>query len=631
MSLSMQSSLEICRFKKKKCYHEHDKALLDSPQRAQVNTRESTPGGGRVSDYNPESVLAALSSGPEPIATVEQPEPNPIPSHWLRGFAQAGAQSPTSAHRARRQLNWYKRHRRRTAPQQRSEHYQRYLEEVGAVYDLPKTTVDALLPIYVSLLDDLIPVVDAARVYREHSNDKASSCLVRAICLVISKAKQAAPFLRLRADGPVLPPLDFATSLFTGLDAAVKAELELDRITKIQVLALMHLHNDGLAGMDRASGQLSQAINEAWALSLQWKIPGNTDQEQCDYLWWTLRNLDRLNKPVQGAAPFIIDDSDISIERIASKEESYRSQVMDVSLKLGDLMIKATKVYKASSTAREDDSYLEVSYHIAAMLSCKYSGPATVHYNRRLASAKRILEIISSAGNDNLPPLPVIPYAMSMSTTMIYRAFSDKQETLDTTLQNLNRCCEALDVLSRRWTSAKGIARLAKRLVKVLSRYETAQHKLNKSSERIGTNYGRDRPSTADTDQGPRPGGQSSTSTLPTSLHPQNVLEAAPSDLVDTAELTFNPQSNMAAQRQEDWQALDASYTQLDRAFSDLYDYGMPNAFRDPATWEILHYMNEEASSTGGSDFQVPTYFSPDIDFGYTGIGINDTGHTEQQ
>ena len=330
---------------------------MKTPRYVQANTRESTPGGGRVSDYNPESVLAELSSGPEPVASVEQAEANPIPSHWLRGFSHSTAESPATAQRQQRQLNWYKRHRRRTRPANVSEQQRAYLLEVGGFLELPKSTVDALLPIYISLLDDLLPIVDGARVFRDYSNGQSSLYLVRALCLVISKAKQAAPFLRLQQDGPVLAPLEFASKLLIGLEAAIKADLELDRVTKIQILALMHLHNDGLAGMDRSSNHLSQAISEAWALSLHWKIPGNADQDQCDYLWWTLRNLDRLNKPIQGAAPFIIDDKDVAIDRIVANENNHRSQVMGVSLLLGDLMFVATKVYKASSTATSDDDF----------------------------------------------------------------------------------------------------------------------------------------------------------------------------------------------------------------------------------------------------------------------------------
>ncbi|GKT52677.1 fungal specific transcription factor [Colletotrichum tofieldiae] len=136
----------------------------------------------------------------------------------------------------------------------------------------------------------------------------------------------------------------------------MKADLEPDRVTKIQIMALMHLHNDGLGGVDRSSSYLSQAICEAWSISLHVKVPVNADQEECDLLWWALRNFDRLNKPVMGAAPFIIDDTDIGIDRTIPRQDNYRSQLMAVSLRLGDLMTTSTRIYKASSKVTVDDN-----------------------------------------------------------------------------------------------------------------------------------------------------------------------------------------------------------------------------------------------------------------------------------
>lgn len=176
------------------------------------------------------------------------------------------------------------------------------------------------------------------------------------MCLVVCKAKQALPFLRLDDDGHVIQPLEFAKSLLHGLDAAIKADLEPDRVTKVQILALLHLHNDGPSGMDRSSQYLAHAVSEAWAMCLHWQIPGNPDQAQCDMLWWMLRSLDRLNKPIMGASPFFIDDGDIGIERTIPAQNDYRSQIMSVALALGDLMSMATRIYKASSTLIEDDT-----------------------------------------------------------------------------------------------------------------------------------------------------------------------------------------------------------------------------------------------------------------------------------
>ena len=351
-----------CRARKKRCYHLEDHGTkrkervyraVKSVQRPhpEVDTRESDPSPGRVSEYNPESVLAALSEDAEPGTSDLAQIPHPVTS---RPTPKAIAPSSSVAYEARRRLVWYKQHKIRAAPPNLSKSYRRYLQEEGAFTALPKTTTDGLLPLYNSTLDDLAPITDGASVFRDHSNGQASIHLVKAMCLVACKTKQAAPFLRLTDSGPLLEPLEFASKLLAGLDAAIKADLEPDRIVKIQILALMHLHNDGLAGIDRASSCLSQAICEAWSMCIHLKTPGNPNDEECKYLWWSLRNFDRLGKPIMAAGPFFIDDADIGVDRIAPSKDSYRSQVMAVSLRLGDLMTTATRAYKAGSTTAVD-------------------------------------------------------------------------------------------------------------------------------------------------------------------------------------------------------------------------------------------------------------------------------------
>lgn len=250
---------------------------------------------------------------------------------------------------AQKQLPGYDRYSKRTVSPILTKAARRYLEEEGAFLQLPSTTTDALIPIYNAVLNDLVPLVDGTHVYRDYSNGKSSAYLIRAMCMVVCKAPQAMPFLRITEGGPVLEPLEFSSKLLTGLQAAVNASLEPDRVKVIQILALMHLHNDGQGGTNRSSAHLSQAISVAWSMSLHWRVPNGAGMEQCDYLWWTLRNLDRLNKPVMCAAPFLIDDADIGLERIKAKRSCHRSQVMEVTLALGDLMTSATRIYKAST------------------------------------------------------------------------------------------------------------------------------------------------------------------------------------------------------------------------------------------------------------------------------------------
>lgn len=350
---------QSCRSRKKRCYHDAKEAAdtvvkptapasVAAPESvSNGDTREPTPSPGRVSEYNPESVLEELTTQDGDSGS-SAPQPYTRPHIPVRRALEASS-------RLERQLIWYKRQKRRAFPPTLSLNHRRYLTEAGAFVQLPKATTDALIPMYISTLDDLLPIMDGAKVYRDYSNGKSSNYLIRAMCLVVCKSKQAAPFLRLTSDGPILKPLDFGAKLLKGLDAAIKADLEGDRVTKVQILALLHLHNDGVGGVDRSSSYLSQAITESWAMSLHWHFPGNADQRRCDMLWWTLRNFDRLNKPITGAAPFMIDDADIGIKRIPIQPGDYRTEVMGVSLLLGDLMKSATKLYRATCKATEDE------------------------------------------------------------------------------------------------------------------------------------------------------------------------------------------------------------------------------------------------------------------------------------
>lgn len=261
----------------------------------------------------------------------------------------------------RRRNRWYKIHRRELTSPTLPASYKRYLDDVGAFMVLAPSTVSSLLSIYIGMLDDLIPIVDGPSVFRDATNGTASTRLIMAICLVTCKFPQAAPHLRLKADGPVMSQSSFASKLLAALDAAMHADLETDRLTKIRILALMHLHNDGSRGRERSSLFLSNAISEAWAMAIHHDCrepeePDTPYRSACDMLWWTLRNFDRLSKLIMGVAPFMIDDTDIGIGRVAVSKNSYRTSILALSTVLGDLTATATKVYKATSQETADDA-----------------------------------------------------------------------------------------------------------------------------------------------------------------------------------------------------------------------------------------------------------------------------------
>ncbi|EDU51011.1 conserved hypothetical protein [Pyrenophora tritici-repentis Pt-1C-BFP] len=612
------SACTSCRSRKKKCYHVGRRNIERvertgrriQQERPSTTARKTSPSPGRVSEYNPESILAALSEDAEPGPSTQILEANTTALHPT---PSATTPSLSTTYEAQRRLAWYKEHKTRAAPPPLSDAHRRYLEDEGAFLILPKTTTDALLPLYISTLDDLTPITHGTSIFRSHSNNQASAYLVRAICLVVCKTTHATPFLRLTDPGPLLEPLDFASRLLAGLDAVIKADLEPDRVTKMQILALMHLHNDGLAGVDRASSHLSQAICEAWSLGIHLKIPDSPDKERCEYLWWSLRNFDRLGKPIMAAAPFFIDDADVGIERIVPEKGNYRSQIMAVALGLGDLMTVATKAYKAGARAAVDSCavfpqledvvrdvdfegfhrahrrmisflsisrtsylpeavYLETWYHVAAMLSCRYSGPGSVQYSRRFTSAHRVLDLVSNEGIDAFPPLPLVPYAMSMSTTVIYRALHDGERGIGAACEDLRRCCEVLDGLGRRWTSVRGVGRLAERLWGVIE-----SGALDGLVD--GDGSGRDSGTRSTT-----AASGCSVGIVPEHGHTSasdTVVVAVQDSTTTLPQEPRLPYNNEVFQRQltEIWPGIDTSYSQIDWTFQDWFDWDLTGSF----------------------------------------------------
>ncbi|KAL2414089.1 hypothetical protein ABEF95_004579 [Exophiala dermatitidis] len=563
---------------------------------SESSTRESSPHAGRAGVYNPECDLADLSNPP---AAQDQDAALPgTPS--TQSNAHQHVADPFTRQETRRRLLWMKKNPRISMPATLSEHHRKYLEEEGAFLQLPRTTTDALLPVYITMLNDLIPIVDGERVFRDYSNGRASNYLVNAICLATCKAKLALPFLQLVDDGPVLKPQEFAARLLRGLDAALKSGLETDRIVKIQILALMQLNNDGPAGAERASNYLSQAVSQAWASYLHLTVSGIAEEMDRWFLWWSLRNLDRLNKPVMGSSPFMIDDADVSTERTPPVQGSYRANVMNVSLLLGDLLASATRLYKASYKIRVDSqehfpsmsellaetdfeqfhslhkAYLEIWYHVAAMLSCRYSGPESFQYERRLDSACRTLQIISE-GYERIPPLPLVPYAISMATAVIYRALRDGKRDYASAYGDLKRCYKTLCALSHIWTSARGVTKLTRRLLRRLSCSGDSNTPSYISHERAGDRSSNAVSSTALPQKGPttvRQPDDASDTTVRNDFEMDPFLLSLDTDQVWRDDYDTTDASGSLSQLYEPWMDTPMSYPQFDMAFNDFFDNG---------------------------------------------------------
>ena len=251
------------------------------------------------------------------------------------------------------------------------------------------------------------------------------------------------------------------------------------------------------------------------------------------------------------------------------------------------------------------------------MLSCRYSPPGSAPYNRRLISADRVVDLIARGKDQSFPPLPLVPYAMSMSLTIIYRALRDNQRDTKTAYEDLLLCCNALDAMNQRWTSTKRIVQLARRLLKVLSKSTAINaHRAHNRDE-------------------PCRGCEARLPTVtavhnPTMRHQADngypCVERVPKPVIRASRIENAIQSNNAANIDghdehsqqnltEIWPEIEASYFQLDRAIYDLFDDCLPNAFQDPAAWNYVPFALNE-NTHAGNDFQFAANFgSPDLAF----------------
>ena len=374
--------------------------------------------------------------------------------------------------------------------------HRNYLQAVGAFRVLPKDTQDAMVTTYISCIDGLIPILNGGNLLRDYTSGNISIFLVQAICLVTCKIPEVDQFLRLYEDGPLLDPILFSRSLHIGLDAAMKADLEPDRMTKVQILTLMHLHNDGPGGIEESSQHLSQAIHDAWTAGLHIQTPGRTPTDEASLLWWMIWTLDRINACI-GGRPIMIADRDIDLTR-PPLSVNDRAPIT-VWLRLGDLLDQIIDFYRPTAdpdasgweaqfpswnSMLEDidlegtlDSHLtvlELCYNVIAILSCRNACPNHASYTRRIRAANRIESLLShptSAHPDTpaplaISPIPLVPYAIGLSLTVAYRGLRDHTSDHSRTASALSARCEMLESLSSRWWTADAMAKLGRKALK---------------------------------------------------------------------------------------------------------------------------------------------------------------------
>lgn len=225
--------------------------------------------------------------------------------------------------------------------------HQRYVSAMQACHELPESTREKLIPIFVEKIHPLVPVLDIQEFNESRATASVSTFLARAICLVAAKSPSASSDLRLMEDGPILSSRQFCSEVYKGLVTAMEAELESDRLTRIRIWALMSLHCEGNEGAEAASLHLCQAIHQAQTVGLHLDRPGRTPADPLPRLFWCLWTLDKMHASI-GGRPVLLADRDIGVTRPDSRIAETRGPFA-VWLAISDLLATVISFYRPSA------------------------------------------------------------------------------------------------------------------------------------------------------------------------------------------------------------------------------------------------------------------------------------------
>lgn len=372
-----------------------------------------------------------------------------------------------------------------------------------AMLNVPESTRRALIRSYFTKIHPLIPLLHQTSASLE--GYPANSIVILALCLAACKDDEASPSLRLIEGGTLLSVRHFASSLYDAVTSALLAQ-NIDRIEKIEALALISLHHEGPNGLEQASLHLLHAIHHAQSIGLH--IEGSRrrrlDAGQGAKLFWCLWSLDKLNSSI-GGRPILVADHDIGIpwplgyleeegllafarwlqisQTLASIIDYYRPTTHSGATgwehdypsfeeivgeaadeKIGEpALSKRSQIHE--SFCSSCIGILEVYYNAVAILSCRSRTAGTASSTRQELGALQIEKLSQSL--QSISYLPLIPYAISLTMTVAYRQMRHTKLTSHREIakRSISNCCQALESMKDKWWSAGAMAKLGMKAI----------------------------------------------------------------------------------------------------------------------------------------------------------------------
>lgn len=116
---------------------------------------------------------------------------------------------------------------------------------------------------------------------------------------------------------------------------------------------------------------------------------------------------------------------------------------------------------------------MELYYNAVAILTYRqklssHNDRTKPSFIRQELAATRIYAIASSGYGHDFPPLPILPYALSLSMSVQYQQlrWSKPGPRFQRAKSTLEACCSLLERLGKTWCSAEAMARLGRRALR---------------------------------------------------------------------------------------------------------------------------------------------------------------------
>ncbi|RHZ49899.1 transcription factor domain-containing protein [Aspergillus thermomutatus] len=387
------------------------------------------------------------------------------------------------------------------------------------------------------------------------------------------------------------------------------AGLESDRIARIRTLALMSLHCEGYDGAEAASMHLCRAIHQAQTAGLHLDRPDRVQGDSLSRLFWCLWTLDKMHASIGGRS-VLLADRDIGLRKPNVKTSDPKS-TFDVWFAISDLLSTVISFYRPSADptvgwetnfpsfeeimgdnfGEELDftmlGFLEVYYHAVAILSCRsrmHDRPQNSNSSiRQGLAAVRIHSIIATECAQDLPPLPIIPYALSLSMSVSYQQFRSSRliTHFNRAKASLEACCSLLEGMGIYWYSAEAMARLGRRALRELDGAKSRWHR----SQGQGVRQPMDSESIPSASNALTP---ASTTQLAADNYSPRVSGYVPAAVAPQEGPT---DSSRESQRAEE--SRQDALEDIDVLFGDFLDLSLPTNF-----WDPVFLAEEDQTST---------------------------------